>query len=126
MKYLNFKMTCASIVVGMSMFGTGHADEAVSITGDGTTDVMKLQSTTTTNSSSSAITGDANITGFYFTQKNSNVRSGAGTGYTVLITLPKGSEVYVNGKRGQWYHIGFGDGVEGYVYANLLDKKMPQ
>lgn len=125
MKHLIIKMTFASAILGMSLSPVSIADEAVSITGDGTTDVMTLQSTTT-NASSSAITGDANITGFYFTQKNSNIRSGAGTGFNVLITLPKGSEVYVNGKRGQWYHIGFGDSAEGYVYANLIDKKMPQ
>lgn len=125
MKHLKVKMVLASVIWGMSFSAGSIASDAVSITGDGTTDVMTLQSTTT-NSSSSAITGDANITGFYFTQKNSNVRSGAGTGYNVIVTLPKGSEVYVNGKRGQWYHIGFGDGDEGFIYANLLDKKLPQ
>ena len=45
-----------------------------------------------------------------------NVRSGQGTGYTKVGSLPGGSGLYINGRntQGDWYHVG--SPVNGWVY----------
>lgn len=44
-----------------------------------------------------------------------NVRSGAGTGYSVKTTLYEGDAFQVIGTSGNWYHIRTFDGVTGWV-----------
>jgi hypothetical protein len=48
-----------------------------------------------------------------------NVRSGPGTGYGVVATLPAGAQVGVLGCNGGWCRVSFGGG-EGYVSARYL------
>ncbi len=48
-----------------------------------------------------------------------NVRSGPGTGYGVVMTLPAGAEVGVIGCNGGWCRVSFGSG-EGFVSASYL------
>lgn len=125
MKHLLIILSAFTMGVGILTSTIAMAEDAVSITGDGTTDVVNMKSTSL-EASASSITGDANIIGYYFTQKNSNVRSGSGTTHNIIVTLKKGTEVHVMGKVGEWYHIGFGVGSEGYIYSSLLAKTPPK
>ncbi|MGI6200170.1 MAG: SH3 domain-containing protein [Christensenellales bacterium] len=54
------------------------------------------------------------------TASSLRVRSGPGTGYATLRTLPKGTTVSVLGKSGDWYQISYG-GSTGYVSAEYLE-----
>lgn len=45
------------------------------------------------------------IPGMYFTTANVNVRSGPGTNYQVVTTIPKGIKVNVVAREGQWLRI---------------------
>lgn len=48
-----------------------------------------------------------------------NLRSGPGTGYRVIDTMPAGSYVDVAGCTGSWCQVQFG-GITGYASANYL------
>jgi uncharacterized protein YraI len=52
-------------------------------------------------------------------QSDLNLRSGPGTGYRVIATMPAGANVPVLGCAGSWCRVAFG-GVEGYASANYL------
>ena len=49
-----------------------------------------------------------------------NVRSGAGTKYSVVTVLDAGTTVQVTGRSGKWYSITTSSGVSGYVSASLM------
>jgi len=49
-----------------------------------------------------------------------NLRSGPGTGYGVIDTMPAGATVNVRGCRGSWCRVGWG-GVTGWASASYLD-----
>ena len=120
------KLVMASTILVFSLFSaSAQASDSISITGDVTQDVTNLQ-TEDGDKSATSITGDANLTGFYFTQKNSNMRSGPGTSHGILTTLPKGSEIYVDGVEGEWYRVNYTQGQIGYIFMTLLDKNLPR
>ncbi|MFN3658572.1 MAG: SH3 domain-containing protein [Pseudolabrys sp.] len=48
-----------------------------------------------------------------------NLRSGPGTGYSVIDTMPAGAAVNVLGCRGSWCRVGWG-GTVGYASASYL------
>ena len=50
-----------------------------------------------------------------------NIRSGAGTGYSIVGTLYNGQTVNILEKSGDWYHISH-NGVTGYVSAQYLQE----
>jgi uncharacterized protein YraI len=50
---------------------------------------------------------------------NVNLRSGPGTGYHRILTLPAGARVWVGGTLNGWYHVRF-NGTEGYVSSSYV------
>jgi uncharacterized protein YraI len=52
-------------------------------------------------------------------ERSGNVRSGPGTGYRVVATLPAGSVVDVGSCTGSWCRVAF-EGGEGYMARSLL------
>ena len=52
---------------------------------------------------------------------NVNLRQGPGTTYTVILTIPGGSNVDVSGCSGQWCQVTF-QGQNGYAIATSLDQ----
>src|SRR6188768_3577921 len=59
-------------------------------------------------------------TDYYIATSDLNVRTGAGTEYSVSFTLQKGDEVEVLSKDGSWYKIkNFGE--IGYVHSKYLN-----
>ncbi|WP_420548922.1 SH3 domain-containing protein [Curvivirga sp.] len=124
-KHLSF-ISAVTLALGISASGISAAqDGSISITGDVTQDVTTMQ-TEDGSKSAASITGDANLIGFYFTQKNSNMRSGPGTSHAVMTTVPKGQEIYVDGLEGEWYRVNFTEGQIGYIFSTLLDKNPPK
>jgi hypothetical protein len=55
---------------------------------------------------------------------NVNLRQGPGTTYTVIMTIPGGSNVDVNGCSGQWCQVTF-QGQHGYAIATSFDQGGP-
>lgn len=69
---------------------------------------------------------DKNLSGTYTTTENLNMRNGAGTGYSIITTIPKGSKVTCNGEYStigntKWLRIQYG-GKKGYCSGNYLHK----
>lgn len=60
----------------------------------------------------------------YINASNVNMRSGAGTGYSVIKTLDYGIKLTAFSKSGDWYYVELENGTKGYVYADYvtLDK----
>lgn len=52
-----------------------------------------------------------------------NLRSGPGTGYTLLGQLKKGTSFKLYESSGQWYRVGTGDGKQGWVAGWLTELK---
>jgi hypothetical protein len=52
---------------------------------------------------------------------NVNLRQGPGTAYTVILTIPGGSNVDVSGCSGQWCQVTF-QGQNGYAIATSFDQ----
>ncbi|NLI61700.1 MAG: SH3 domain-containing protein, partial [Clostridiales bacterium] len=73
---------------------------------------VRLESTSTPPSST--VTGIATVTA-----SSLNVRSGAGTGYKRIGSLPRNRQVELLGKQGSWYKIKFASGT-GYVHGDYL------
>lgn len=48
-----------------------------------------------------------------------NLRSGPGTGYSVITCLPKGTYITVNGSSNGWYSVSY-NGVSGYMSASYV------
>lgn len=51
-----------------------------------------------------------------------NMRSGPGTSYGVVATLPLGAKAEVIGSDGNWNNIRLPDGTEGWMSANFLSE----
>lgn len=51
-----------------------------------------------------------------------NIRSGAGTNYSVVTTIAKGKEVEITGESGSWYKINY-NGQSGYVSKDYITIK---
>lgn len=60
----------------------------------------------------------------YVTASALNVRSGAGTSYSVIGSLSKGKSASVVGTSGNWYKIKYGSGY-GYISASYTSAKAP-
>ncbi|MGL4774115.1 MAG: SH3 domain-containing protein [Clostridium sp.] len=58
-------------------------------------------------------------TGIVNVSTSLNVRSGAGTNYSIVASLSKGKKVEIVGESGDWYKIKF-DGKEGYVSKKYI------
>lgn len=60
----------------------------------------------------------------YINASNVNMRSGAGTGYSVITTLGYGTKLTAISKSADWYYVELANGTKGYVYADYvtLDK----
>lgn len=63
-------------------------------------------------------TDDALVRGF--TTENVNMRSGPGTSYSKITTLPKNSSVIVLNSKDGWYLVKWGD-YQGYISGEYLD-----
>ena len=50
---------------------------------------------------------------------NVNLRTGPGTSYQRILTLPAGARVWVGGSLNGWYHVRF-NGTEGYVSSSYI------
>lgn len=59
-----------------------------------------------------------------YTTQNVNVRSGPGTGYNRIGSLPAGAEIAVTGETSEWYQIEF-DNREGWVSAQFTSSTRP-
>ncbi len=51
-----------------------------------------------------------------------NVRSGPGTGNSVIKTLPRGTTAVKIGEENGWYKLDFGNGTTGWVRSDLVSK----
>ena len=49
-----------------------------------------------------------------------NVRSGAGTTYPVVATVPKGSHITLINRTGSWWYVEYGDNRFGYCHADYI------
>lgn len=56
----------------------------------------------------------------YITGSDVNMRSGAGTDYSIVATLDYGTKLTAISKSGNWYYIELSDGTRGYVYADYV------
>src|ERR1700730_17234156 len=52
---------------------------------------------------------------------NVHIRQGSGTTYTIIMTIPGGSNVDVSGCSGQWCQVTF-QGQNGYAIATSFDQ----
>ena len=80
-------------------------------------DYVKLESTSTPSPGSGnvgTVIGKATVTA-----SSLNVRSGPGTNYKRIGSLPRNRQVELLAKQGAWYKIKYGSGV-GYVHGNYL------
>ena len=68
---------------------------------------------TNTNVTVTAASGTA------VTNGNVNLRTGPGYDYNVIYLTPKGTNVTITGKSGNWYRVSVG-GTTGYMLASLL------
>ncbi len=50
-----------------------------------------------------------------------NVRTGPGLNYTVITTIPNGTQVSILDVAGKWYQINFQGSSDRYVYASYID-----
>ncbi|WP_062353930.1 SH3 domain-containing protein [Bacillus kwashiorkori] len=66
--------------------------------------LKKTTAKKTTNSSSSSV---KSISGNYKTTANLNMRSGAGTKHSILLTIPKGKTVTAQQSNGNWYKVSY-------------------
>ncbi len=53
---------------------------------------------------------------------NLNVRLGAGTGYSVVASLAKGSMVTLISKSGDWWQVEYSDGKTGYCHKDYISQ----
>lgn len=73
---------------------------------------------------SSPCTCSTDYAGNYYVSTNSlplTMRSGHGTGYSTVISIPKGSQVYVSRSDGSWAHVEW-NGYSGYCSMAYLTK----
>ena len=56
----------------------------------------------------------------YINASDVNMRSGAGTDYSVIATLDYGTKITAVSKSGNWYYIELSSGTRGYVYADYV------
>ncbi len=49
-----------------------------------------------------------------------NVRTGPGTNYTVITSIPKGTSVNITGQQGTWYRVLLADGRSGYMSQSTI------
>lgn len=69
-------------------------------------------------------TCSASYAGDYYVSTNSlplTMRSGHGTGYSVITSIPKGSKVYVSRADGNWAHVEW-NGYRGYCSMSYLTR----
>ncbi len=59
----------------------------------------------------------------YINASDVNMRSGAGTGYSVITTLDYGTALTAISKSGDWYYVELDGGIKGYVYADYVTIK---
>ncbi len=52
-----------------------------------------------------------------------NVRSGPGTGYSILKTLPRGTSGRILAEQNGWFQIDFGNGLKGWVRGDLVSNR---
>ena len=57
---------------------------------------------------------------------NLNIRDGAGTNYDIIGKLPKGSDIIVIGRAGNWYWILYGGTNTGYCSADFIASSADQ
>ena len=77
-------------------------------------DYIKVtSSSSSSNSTSSSKTGT-------ITADSLNVRSGAGTKYSVIASLSKGSKVTITSTKGDWHKIKMSNGKTGWVSADYI------
>lgn len=60
----------------------------------------------------------------YYTTTGLNLRTGPGTGYSIILTMPKGSSVTVYSIAGNWAKLTY-SGRSGYAYAPYLSQTAP-
>lgn len=75
--------------------------------------IKVTSSSSSSNSTSSSKTGT-------ITADSLNVRSGAGTKYSVIASLSKGSKVTITSTKGDWHKIKMSNGKTGWVSADYI------
>jgi len=66
------------------------------------------------------IMSSATDTDLYIATADLNVRTGAGTEYSIIFTLQRGDEVEILSKKGNWYKIRY-SGKSGYAFSKYLE-----
>lgn len=66
------------------------------------------------------IISSATDTDLYIATADLNVRTGAGTEYSIIFTLQRGDEVEILSKKGNWYKIRY-SGKRGYAFSKYLE-----
>lgn len=79
-------------------------------------------SNTTNNSSSTNNTSSSNT--IMYTTANLNLRKGASTSYSIILTIPKSSSVSVISKSNEWAYAKY-NSTYGYVSTNYLSSTKP-
>ena len=95
------------VTVSSSSNNTGSSNNSGSSSNSGSTSNGGSSTTTTTQSGTVKVTGGL------------NVRSGAGTGYSVIGSLSNGAKVEIVETSGSWYKIKYGSGY-GYVSKDYV------
>jgi SH3-like domain-containing protein len=54
------------------------------------------------------------------TKKKCNIRSGPGTGFSIVFTVEKGVPFKVIKRKGSWIYIQHADGDKGWIYKSLV------
>lgn len=103
--------------ISLTYCSLDSADSAESTT---TTTTEKATTTTTEALPSTDGNEDTN-TLYQITASSLNVRSGAGTNYSVIGYLQKGEQVNVTGTSGSWYKISY-NGTTGYISSTYCQK----
>lgn len=81
-------------------------------------------SSTSTNTNTSATTMTSTSKTVYVTASSLNVRSGAGTSYSVIGSLANGKSASVVGTSNGWYKIKYGSGY-GYISSSYTSSSAP-
>ena len=49
-----------------------------------------------------------------------NLRTGPSTGYSIILTIPKGQAITIHSSSGNWYYVTTASGRQGYVCADYV------
>jgi len=91
------------------------------VVGKATRTALKTYTGTSSTGSTSSITTSSTT---MYTTANLNLRKGASTSYSIIVTIPKSSSIYVISKSNGWAYVKY-NSTYGYVSTNYLSSTRP-